>query len=335
MPCGKIAKVGSGAWKTPEHEGSEYESIAAFTAFVLNDNVDAAVHATYLCNIYGLDTISCGAVIAFAMDCYERNIITKGDTNGLDLSWGNAQSIIALVKKVSNKDGIGDILSEGVMRAAKKFGKGAENLAMHGKGLEGPAHDPRSGKALALMYGTANRGMCHIHPIEGMAYDNFKNNFGLIHYGVPDPQTVDRFAEEGKGVITKTLFDFGEALDALGVCKFYAYVGLGPDKYAAMVSPLTGWHIDGKELLKIGERVNNLQRMFNVREGISRKDDRFPERIHRLPEFGKYSLIHECEIRDYDSMLKEFYEARGWDSEGVPTKEKLKELELKSSLIFC
>jgi len=329
LRCGRIARVESGKWKTPEHEGSEYESICAFTFFVLNDDMDAAVHATYLCNEYGLDTISTGAVIAFAMDCYERGILSKEEVDGLDLTWGNAETIVELVRKISSRKGIGRILGEGTRLASQQIGKGSEMLAIEVKGLEGPAHDGRSGKALAIMYGVGNRGMCHIHPLEGVAYDSLKNDFGLVPYGVPDPKTVDRFAEEGKGEIAKTLQDFGMLPDILGICKFYVYNGLGLPELAELTSSLTGWDIDGKELLNIGERVFNLQRMFNVREGISRKDDYLPARVHRVPEFGKYSSVVECEIKDYKRMLDEYYEARGWNREtGIPTKGKLQQLGL-------
>jgi len=329
LRCGRIARVESGKWKTPEHEGSEYESICAFTFFVLNDDMDAAVHATYLCNEYGLDTISTGAVIAFAMDCYERGILSKEEVDGLDLTWGNAETIVELVWKISSRKGIGRILGEGTRLASQQIGKGSEMLAIEVKGLEGPAHDGRSGKALAIMYGVGNRGMCHIHPLEGMAYDSLKNDFGLVPYGVPDPKTVDRFAEEGKGEIAKTLQDFGMLPDILGICKFYVYNGLGLPELAELTSSLTGWDIDGKELLNIGERVFNLQRMFNVREGISRKDDYLPARVHRVPEFGMYSSVVECEIKDYKRMLDEYYEARGWNREtGIPTKGKLQQLGL-------
>lgn len=327
ISCGRIASVKSGEWKTPRHEGSEYESISVFTAFVLNDNMDAAVHGTYLCNEYGLDTISTGAAIAFAMDCYENGIINREDAGGLDLSWGNAKSIVEIVNKISRKEGIGELLSEGVMRASKKLGKGSEKLAIHVKGLEGPAHDPRSGKALAVAYGTSNRGMCHIHPVEAMAYDNYKVSFGLVPYGVPDPNKVDRFAERGKGKIVKTLQDFGVIPDVLGVCKILIYVGIGLDQYAEMVSALTGWELDGWELLKVGERVINLQRLFNVREGVTRENDDIPERVKKLPEFGQYEKTEECRISNYGEMLNEYYDERGWDAEtGAPKQEKLNQL---------
>ena len=201
LRCGRIAEVKGGKWKTPRHGGAEYESICAFTFFMLNEDMDAAVHADYLCNEYGLDTISTGAVIAFAMDCYEKGIISKEDANDLDLTWGNTETTVELVKKIANREGIGKLLGEGTRRASQKIGKGSDKMAIQIKGLEGAAHDPRSGKTLALTYGLSNRGMCHIHPIEGMAYDSGKLDFGLIPYGLPDPQSVDRFAEKGKGKI--------------------------------------------------------------------------------------------------------------------------------------
>ena len=319
LRCKRIVQVKSGKWQTPVHEGGEYETISAFTFFAQNEDVDAAVHADYLCNEYGLDTISTGAVIAFAMDCYEQGILSKYNTDGLDLSWGNADAIIELLRQINERRGLGDLLAEGVRRAAEKLGKEASELAIHVKGLEGPAHDPRSGKTLALCYGTANRGMCHIHPIEGHVWDAAKNDFGLIPYGLPDPATVNNWEEEGKGKAAKILQDGGMLPDILGTCKFHFYNGIGPTEYADLMTKLTGWDIGGEELLQIGERVFNLQRMFNTREGIRRKDDMLPRRILQIPEFGQFSSKPECTIKDYERMLDEYYEARGWSKEGIPS----------------
>ncbi len=330
--CGRIAEVKSGKWKTPAHQGSEYETISAFTAFILNEDMDAAVHASYLCNSYGLDTISTGAAIAFAMDCYEEGILSKNDLDGLDMSWGNMDSAIALIHKIAKREGIGDLLADGVARACKKIGKGSERLAIHVKGLEGAAHDPRSGKALALTYAASNVGMSHIHPIEGMAYDAYKVDFGLLPYGLRNPEDVDRFSEKGKGFDSKILHDFGIIPDVLGLCKFYIYAGLTPDDLSEILSNLTGFDINGRELLKIGERVYNLQRMFNIREGISRRDDKLPSRVVSVPEFGKYSKVEESAVKDQELMLDEYYQARGWDKNGIPTSKKLEELSLTWTL---
>ena len=330
IACGRVAQVKEGKYRTPKHEGAEYESVSAFTAFVLNEDVDAAIHSGYLCNEFGIDTISAGAVIAFAMECYENKLLSSKETEGLNLSWGNAEVLPVLVEKISKREGIGKLLAEGVMSAAKEIGTEAEKYAVHTKGLEGPAHDPRSGKLLAVTYGTANRGMCHIHPLEGMAYDSGKMDWGMIPYGIPDPNQLDRWDEKGKGKITKILQDGLIMPDVLGVCKFFMYAGLTLEHYAKILSALTGWQINGKDLLKVGERINNLQRLFNIREGFSKKDDLIPERAKQRPLFGLYQNEERCIIKHYEEMLFEYYKARGWDLEtGIPTKEKLSELELE------
>lgn len=330
IACGRIAEVREGKFQTPPHEGSEYESISAFTAFVLNENVEAAIHATYLCNEYGIDTISAGAIIAFAMECYENGILTKEDMEGMELNWGNPEALPELVRMISLKEGIGEKLAEGVKVAAEKIGQGSEEFAIHGKGLEAPAHDPRSGKALAVTYGTANRGLCHIQPLEGMAYDSGKLDWGLTTYGVPDPNSVERWDEKGKGHIVKILQDGLVLPDILSTCKFFMYAGITLDNLADLLSASTGWDISGRDLLEVGERVLNLQRLFNIREGLSRKDDILPERIKQKPAFGFYEKEDQCAIKDFEGMLNEYYEARKWDIKtGMPSKEKLKELGLE------
>ena len=329
IACGRISEVREGRFKTPVHEGSEYESLSAFTAFVFNENIEAAIQATHLCNEYGIDTISAGAIIAFAMECYEKGILKKEEVGNIDLSWGNPDALPELVRMISLREGIGDMLAEGVKIASERLGRGSEKYAIHGKGLETPAHDPRSGKVLGIAYGTANRGMCHIHPLEGMAYDLGKMDWGLIKYGVPDPNTIDRWDEKGKGKIVKILQDALILPDILNTCKFFMYGGISIDHLAELLSAVTGWNIDGQELLKIGERVINLQRLFNMREGFGRDDDLLPERMKQKPAFGFYKNEDRCAIKDYEGMLDEYYAARGWDIEtGIPIKEKLLELEL-------
>jgi len=330
IACGRISEVREGRFKTPVHEGSEYESLSAFTGFVFNENIEAAIQATHLCNEFGIDTISAGAIIAFAMECYENGILKKKEVGGIDLSWGNPDALPELVRMISLREGIGDLLAEGVKIASERWGGGSEKYAIHGKGLEAPAHDPRSGKILGITYGTANRGMCHIHPLEGMAYDSGKMDWGLMKYGVPDPNTIDRWDEKGKGKIVKILQDALILPDILNTCKFFMYCGIYIDHLAELLSAVTGWNIDGQELLKIGERVINLQRLFNMREGFRRDDDLLPERMKQKPAFGFYKNEGRCAIKDFEGMLDEYYTARGWDAKtGIPTKEKLLELELE------
>jgi aldehyde:ferredoxin oxidoreductase len=329
MACARRVQVESGEYQTPVHGGAEYESISCFTAYVMNENMDAAIHSTYLCNEYGLDTISTGAMIAFAMECFENGLLPEETLQGLDLTWGNAAVLPVMVKQIAIRQGLGDLLAEGVRIAARRIGHGAEQFAIHVKGLEGPAHDPRSGKALAITYATGNRGMCHIHPVEAMAWDRGKIDWGLMKYGVPDPNQVERWDESGKGGVVALLQDGLALPDIVGTCKFYMYGGVTIDQWAEMIAALTGWAIDGHELLEISERVINLQRLFNVREGITAKDDLLPERVKAVPSFAKYSTEEECGVHDLDAMLQEYYQRRGWDPvSGAPSAEKLQALGL-------
>ena len=320
LRCKRILHVASGRWKTPEHKGGEYESMAALTFYVLNKDVDAAVHASYLCNEYGIDSISTGGAIAFAMECFENGILDEKELKGLDLSWGNTASVVKLVEDIALRKGIGRLLGEGVRRASETIGQGSDRYAIHVKGMEGPAHDPRCGKTLAITYGLGNRGMCHMHPIPGMGYDMGKNDMSLVPYGVPDPQTIDAMAEEGKGFIAKKLQDWGIVPDILGICKFYIlFAKLTPEDIAKITSAVTGQEMSGESLLELGAHVYDLQRRFNAREGITKKDDRIPERCRSLPEFGSFTAAHECVIKNLDRMLEECYRARGWNEEtGVP-----------------
>jgi len=329
IACARRVQVPEGEYKTAEHGGAEYESISCFTAYVMNENMDAAVHSTYLCNEYGLDTISTGAMVAFAMECFEKGLFTETELQGLDLNWGNADILPVMVKKIAYREGIGNILAEGVRNAAEQIGQGAAEFAIHVKGLEGPAHDPRSGKALAITYATGNRGMCHIHPVEAMAWDRGKLDWGLMKYGLPNPKYVERWDEAGKGAAVALLQDGLALPDIVGTCKFYMYGGVTIDHWAEMISALTGWEINGQELLKISERVINLQRLFNIREGLTAEDDQLPQRVQAVPEFGKYSNEDACAVHDLAGMLREYYKARGWDSKtGAPIPEKLMELGL-------
>ncbi len=329
MACGRHVHVEDGPFETPEHGGAEYESISCFTAYVLNDDMDAAVHSTYLCNEYGLDTISAGGAIAFAMECYEKGLLSDLQVGDLDLSWGNAEVLPILVKQIAMRYGVGDLLADGVRVAADRIGPEAEAFAIHAKGLEGPAHDPRSGKALAVTYATANRGMCHIHPVEAMAWDSGKMDFGLQQYGLVDPEEIDRWHEAGKGEMTRLLQDALVLPDIVGTCKFYTYAGVTLDRLAQILSALTGEEVNGEELLRVGERTLNLQRLFNAREGFSTAQDALPTRVLEMPSFGPFNEEPACAVQDLESMLKEYYAARGWDAEtGRPTQAKQEELGL-------
>lgn len=332
LRCGKRARVEAGKWKTPLGLYPEYETMVSFGHYILNDNVEAIIHLNYLCNTNGVDTISCGNMIAFAMECFEKGWITLKDTDGIELTWGNMDAAKAMVEKIFRREGLGDLLAEGVRTAAAKIGKGSSAAAMHVKGLELPAHDTRTeegGKAWAIQYGTGNRGMCHVHPHEPVivnsCHDEVTDKFGNIE------DAKAPYTEKGKGKLVKWAQDYGNAINTLGLCNFHSYLvpGSDPQRYTRVLSAATGLVLDFDELMRIGERVSNLQRCFNVREGIRRKDDMIPERLRQVPAFGPFSERFETRITNYDAMLDEYYLERGWVIEtGIPASEKLRELNL-------
>jgi aldehyde:ferredoxin oxidoreductase len=325
--CARYSRVYNDIWGTPLHGGPEYETIGAFSSFMLQDNVDVVVRANYLCNIYGLDTISCGHIIGYAMMLYNKGIIDKRITGGLELSWGNAEAILQLVDMIAKREGFGDILAEGIRPVSKKFGKDAERLALHVKGLDMPMHDPRSGKSLAIQYGTGNRGMCHMHPIESHNAEGAGMDWGLTpreKYGLP--RVKDRFSEDrDKAQIAKVGQDYGILQDVLGVCRFPVYCGCTLEHYARLYSTATGWTTSDFEMLALGERVFNLQRCINVREGITRKDDIIPFGLTQPATTGSAKGVA---VSNYERMLDDYYELRGWKKNGIPRKDTLERLGL-------
>ncbi len=332
MGCDRYAEVKSGPWMTPPHQGPEYETAAMLGSWCSHDNLEAIVKANYLCNNYGLDTISTGNVIAFAMECYEKGLLTVADTDGLKLEWGDSETIITLIENIAHRESLGDLLAEGVRRAAARIGKGAEEIALHVKGLELPAHEPRGeAKSVALLYATAPRGACHMHPYWTGSWDFSEWTGGLLEFGLPFPPP-DKFAETGvgKGGAVKLLMLQGIIQETTGVCRFPAFGMedncLTPKRYASMLSALTGRKIDQFELMKISERVLNLEKCFNVREGFTRKDDTLPKRMRERIATGP---TKGQAVTDLDGMLDEFYEACGWNKKtSIPTREKLEELGL-------
>jgi len=312
----------------PAYGGPEYETTAAFGSLCMVDNIVAISKANELCNKYGLDTISTGVVTAFAMECYEKQLITVKDTGGLDLKWGNHQAIIDLIEMIARKQGIGNILSEGVMRAAKTIGKGADRFAIHIKGQEVPMHEPRGKKGLALSYATSNRGACHLQA----EHDDFFEDEKWLRPEIGIDKTVDRLdTGPRKAQLVKVLADLWALYDCLSICKFTGYPegGIEVKRIADIIDAATGWNVDLEELMHVGERAVNLCRIFDGREGITRKDDKLPERLMEpLPE-GPY-VGQEFKKEDLEDMLNYYYERRGWEKEtGLPTKQKMDELSIE------
>lgn len=317
--CGRKIEVKKGPYAGLSGPGPEYETIAAFGSLCLNDNIEAIAKANDLCNRYGLDTISTGMTVAFAMECFERGIITKEDADGLDLNWGNHLAIVELVNKIGKREGIGDILADGSKRAAEKLGGGSEEFAMHIKGLELPLHDPRAFASWAVAYATASRGGCHIQA------PTYWIERGVTFYDLGFLEKLERFTSEGKAKFAKVFQDFCETIESMVICKFSLYGNLRSPHMLKLISLSTGWDIDLDEFLKIGERSLNLKRMINVKLGVSRRDDTLPKRILSLQLMDGGTQGH---IPDLETMLSEYYQLRGWSQDGIPNTEKLEELSL-------
>jgi len=302
-------------------EGPEYETLYSFGGVTGVDNPAAIIAADRLSDELGLDTMSAGVTIAFAMELFERGILTLEDTDGMDLHFGNDQSMIKLLHMIGARQGLGDILADGTKAAAERIGKGSEKYAMHIKGLELPAYDVRGAKAHGLSLATAFTGADHN---KGYAFQEI--------FGIPIPYAVDRFAIEGKGKLTKWNQDARTALaDSPTMCVFLmdmAVAGFMFQNTADLMEAATGLVYTPEEVHQVGERINNVARAFNIAAGFTRADDDLPERLKTEPipdGPSKGQLITQA---DLDFMLDEYYEARGWTKEGVPTREKLEELRL-------
>ncbi|RJP19139.1 MAG: aldehyde ferredoxin oxidoreductase [Candidatus Abyssobacteria bacterium SURF_5] len=318
--CSRWIKIDEGKFKM-EGPGPEYETLGSFGSMLLNDDLESICHINELCNRYGIDTISAGCAVAFAMEAYENGVITKQDTGGVELKWGNVDAIIEMTHQIGQAKGLGALLGQGVKRAAKQLGKGSEKYAIHVKGLEVPMHDPRAFHGMAVNYATSPRGACHLH---GAA---FIYDMGLIAPGFGVNYKQGRFDKKGKGLNTKAAQDQASFINSLVVCQFCG-LGLSPFHAVHLLGAITGFAYQSKEIPLIAERITNLQRVFSLKCGVTAKDDVLPERLLTpLKEGG-----HAGKAADLESQLVEYYDVRGWNKEGVPTKAKLEQLGLEYAI---
>lgn len=313
--CARWIRINDGPFAT-EGPGPEYETLAAFGTLLMNDNLEAVCWVNDLCNRYGIDTISAGSAIAFAMEAYEKGVITKADV-GCDLTWGNVDAIIEMTKQIGEARGLGALLGRGVRRAAAELGKGTEAYAVHVKGMEVPMHDPRAYFSMAATYATGPRGACHLH---GLSYA-FEQGVILPEGGITYRQ--GRFDRKGKGLAAKVMQDMASVLNSCVLCMFSA-AGMGLWHLAAFLQMVTGEHWTADEVSKAGERISNLQRVYNLKCGATRSDDKLPPRLLEPTDEGG----HAGKVPDLAFQLAEYYQVRGWDEDGRPTPAKLAELGL-------
>ena len=320
--CSQLKMARTGPYAGILAEGPEYETFFSFGGETGVENIDAIIAADRLSDELGLDTMTAGVTIGFAMECFEKGILTKEDTGGMELNFGNDEAMMDLLRMMAFREGIGDLLADGTRIAAEKIGKGSEKYAMHVKGLELPAYDVRGLKAHGLNYATSYTGADHNR---GYAFQEV--------FGIPVPYEVDRFAVEGKGKLTKWNQDLRIATcDAPTMCAFLldmAVPAIAAQNTAGLLEAVTGLKFTPEEIPIAGERMNNLAKAYNVRAGLTRADDTLPERLMTEPLKEGASKGQLISPDDLKLMLEEYYTARGWDVEtGIPTRSKLAELGL-------
>jgi len=324
--CKRVVDSKSPYLLDKEVGGQEYETTAAFGSNCVNSDMYSIAKANQLCNLYGLDTISTGVVVGFAMEAYERGIITKEQTGGLELNWGSLDAVVKLVDLIGNREGIGDLLGEGVYRAAQKLGRGAEEFAMHVKGREIPMHEPRGKRNVGLMYAIADRGACHME----WEHDDFwesetymRPELGLVASELPNRTLLDYGLSKVK--IAKVQADVWAMCNSLVVCVFDIYPGGGIEHSTLLgiLNAATGWNMSMRDYMEAGERSINMTRAFNTREGLTRDDDTIPKRLMEpLPDGAFAGKPFGPDI--LDSMLDNYYTLRGWDKKtGSPTRASL------------
>jgi aldehyde:ferredoxin oxidoreductase len=326
VACKRVVKVDEGPFKTLEGPGPEYETCGTFGTMLMNNDLAGVIKANELCNKYGMDTISCGSAIALAMELYDKGVLSKNDVDGLELTWGNMDAVLPLIKKIAYREGFGDVLADGSLKAAQKIGKGAEDLVVHVKGLEAPMHDPRGFHGMGLAYMMSNRGACHLqHAV-------LPTEQGMASW----PQLFDMKDDyQGTTSIEKAALvynaeNYGILANSLSICHYLVFI-LKPETILGAFNAITGWNLTNQDLLKAGMRDWTLKRGFNNLLGITSKDDKLPKKLLTALEDGAAA----GSVPDVKLLLSEYYSLRGLDERGYPKKEKLVELgldELKDRL---
>jgi len=309
IACGRVTAVRDGKY-AGTGEGPEYETIWALGANVGVSDLAAATKANYICNELGMDTISAGVTIACAMELFEKGAISQKQA-GCKLTFGNAAALVDLMTKIGYRRGFGDVLAEGAARVARKFGQ--PGLFMGVKGQEFPAYDPRGAVGMGLQYATSNRGACHVR-----GYMIAPEILGI-------PTKMDPYTPKDKAAMDIAFQNTVAALDSSGLCLFITFT-IGAAELLAMLTSATGFDYDMDELLAAGERIWNLERLFNLRAGFTHKDDTLPKRMLREPMPAGPAKGQTVPL---EKMLPEYYRLRGWDAQGRPTRKKLAALGLR------
>ncbi|MEW6228127.1 MAG: aldehyde ferredoxin oxidoreductase family protein [Bacillota bacterium] len=327
IPCSRFFEIKSGPYAGLKSEGPEFEGLAAFTSRVGSDDLEAGLATLDMCNRAGMDAIATAECVSFAMECFERGIVTRDEADGLELTWGNIEAVRTLVRKIAAREGFGDVLADGVREAARKIGRGSEDLAMHVKGLEIFMADPRGIKGYALGNAVASRGGDHLRSEPSFEFSQ-DAEAGLRRFGARE--SAFRLEHKGKGRVVKHFEELCALADSLDACKnTIANMEVLPFEDAARVlHAAVGWDIDGSEVQQTCERIVNLERCFIVALGIRSSDDTLPRRFLEEPMPDGCGATSGSTV-NLDEMLDEYYAARGWDlATGVPAADTLCKLGL-------
>ncbi len=305
VKCKRVVKVDKPYKVNPAYGGPEYETLGALGSNCCIDNLAAVSKGNELCNAYGLDTIGTGTTIAFAMECFENGLITEKDTDGIQLTFGNADAMVKMVEMIAKRQGIGDLLAEGCKRAAEKIGKGASEFAMHSKGQEFPMHMPRFKPGMGMGYAISPTGADHMQ-------------------GMHDSRSWDMGPDKVRSFIHRQFWS--SFRNCAGMCIFLPY---NRRRFMDIIHAITGWEMGDWDMMKVGERTLTMTRAFNVREGFTKADDVFPKRIHQELPSGPLAGRGYGEEK-LSNAVSMYYDMMGWDREtGVPGRGKLQELDIE------
>lgn len=314
--CAKYMLSREGKYAGAFSDGPEYETVYSFGTCLGIKDLNAIIAWDMLCDCYGLDTMSCGVSIAFATECFERGIITKKDTGGIELRFGESKYISELIRDIAYQQDFGRILALGTKRMAEIFGQGSSDFAMHVKGMEMGGYDPRGAKSMALVFACGSRGGCH--------------HAGGYTVGIEMSGKVDPFANEGKAAITKHTRDRRTAFNDSSIMCSFVGIGVKDETIADMINATVGTNYTVDDLMMMGERINTVERIFNLREGLNPSDDTLPKRLLR-DAFAEGPT--KGQVVELEGLLTDFYNLCGWDSvTGYPTKERLTQLGLTGKL---
>jgi aldehyde:ferredoxin oxidoreductase len=336
--CKRVVEIKEGAYQVdPIYGGPEYETLSTFGSYCAINDLAALCRAHQICDMYGVDTITCGATIAFAMECYEKGIIGKKETGGIDLRFGNTEAMLQTLQQIVTKSGaLGTVLAEGSERAAKTWGNGAEECLITVKGEETPAHMPQLKKSLAVVYAANPFGADHqSSEHDPMYWPNDDYNFFLLarlrELDLKDPQPEQAFGSEVVrfGLYTQRFYSM---MDTVALCQFVfgpAWGTYGPSETVDMIKAVTGWPINLYELMLVGERRINMMRVFNAREGFTRKEDKLPAKFFKpLVGTGPTAGV-AIDREEFERNLDLYYQMSGWTADGYPTHAKLVDLGIE------